>query len=124
MKQKLIRFAAASSLIAVMGLGILSIPASAKTTSTASSSKKTVIGKVTVAPKVVSGTQYKMTIKKGSTSYVVTFDTATASVVNHKGVSIAAKKIVVGNKVQVKGSVNTSSKKITNVSKVKNDSLS
>lgn len=123
MKQKLVRFAAAGSLIVVMGLSILSIPASAKTTNTAASSKKTTLGKVTIAPKLVSGTQYKMTIKKGNTNYVVTFDTATAKVVNHKDVSIAATKIVVGNKIQVKGLVNTSSKKITKVSKVKDDSL-
>ena len=123
MKQKLVRFAAASSLIVIMGLSALSIPASAKTANTTTSNKKTTLGKVTIAPKIVSGTQYKMTIKKGNTNYVVTFDTATAKVVNHKDVSIAATKIVVGNKIQVKGTVNTSSKKITKVSKVKDDSL-
>ena len=115
------RIAAASSLIVVMGLGASIIPASAKTTH--ATSKKTTLGKVTIAPTVVTGTQYTMTIKKGNKNYVVSFDTANVTLVDHKGVSLAVDKIAKGNKIQVKGSVDTSSKKITKVSKVKDDSV-
>jgi len=114
------RIAAASSLIVVMGLGASALSASAKTAVT---SKKTTLGKVTVAPKVVSGKQYDMTIKKGGKEYVVTFDSSTVKLVDHKGNSIAVDKIVVGNKIQVKGTIDTSSKKITKVSKVKDNSI-
>jgi len=119
MKQKLIRIITAGSLIVVMGLGASAITASAKTTA----HKKTIPGKVTVAPTVVTGTQYTMTVKKGNKSYVVTFDTATAKLVSHKGGSIAVGKIVVGNKLHIKGLVDTSAKTVTDVTKIRDDSI-
>lgn len=123
MRQRFIKIAAASSLIAVMGLGASTLAASAKT-STQNTSKKTTLGRVIVPPKAVSGTHYIMTIKKGSNNYVVTFNTADVKVINNKGASLAVDKIAVGNKIQVKGTMDSSSKKIAKVSKIKDDSVS
>lgn len=113
------RIATTSSLIVVMGLGASALSASAST----ATPKKTTLGKVTIAPTIVSGTQYAMTVKKGKKNYVVTFDTGDIKLVNHKGSSIDVDNIIVGNKIKLKGIVDTSSRKITKVSKIKDVSI-
>ena len=120
MNQKFMRIAAASSMVVLMGLGSSAIAASAKT----ATHKKTTLGRVIIAPKAVTGTQYIMTIKKGTKNYTtVTFDIANVKLVDHRGGSIAVDKITVGNKIKVKGLINDSSKKITDVSKVEDESI-